>query len=395
MQRSNINPGLWACFLIVCGIILMSTMGCISSYSDRPARGVEEEDRIISLDLDLTSNRLAVILENGMISIRNATDLTLTYQFEYHNVTNEGEIARWMPLDGNQLVAWSPSGKYLATSGGNQTVRIWHPSNWTIVTTLTLNATKPINTVAWSPEGGRIAVSSLYRMAVWNTTNWSMERFFKGKSYEGISWDPINPRLAAMTSLGDEITLWNITTWEVVVSSRNVTDTRGIIVWSPDGSMMGMGQFPHNVVVLSTDDFQPIATLKGHPSSVLDLAWSSDGQFLASSSWGWGDMQPERRDPLRVWEISSWDEANVMNGDYPVSAVVWDGEDQDLITGCYDGKIRVWDADKDYGRNFTFMEMIASLILGIVVLVIVVRGYRNLSNTRKLEWNLLLESKNK
>ncbi len=69
-------------------------------------------------------------------------------------------------------VDWSSSGKYLASCGGDKTVRIWkqnsHSKNWETIATLEDTHQRTIRRIAWSPDEKFLACASFdSTISVW------------------------------------------------------------------------------------------------------------------------------------------------------------------------------------------------------------------------------------
>jgi WD40 repeat protein len=85
---------------------------------------------------------------------------------------------------------------------------------------------------------------------------------------------------------------------------------------------------------------KPLLTLKGHTSLVRSVAWSPDGQRLATAS---------DDDTAKVWDAASGQELLTLRGNSKgMSSVAWSppqtGKDERLATGSYDNTAKVWDA---------------------------------------------------
>ncbi|CAH9071116.1 unnamed protein product [Cuscuta epithymum] len=78
----------------------------------------------------------------------------------------------------------------------------------------------------------------------------------------------------------------------------------------------------------------PVHEFYGHTSAVLDLAWSSTTNSLLSSS---------KDNTVRLWKVGSDECHGVFHHNNYVTCIQFNPIDEDLfISGCIDGKARVW-----------------------------------------------------
>jgi WD40 repeat protein len=142
-------------------------------------------------------------------------------------------------------LAFSPDGKTLATASGDGTIRLWDVATGRALRTLT-PGWSTVNSVAYSPDGSSIAAVGAGGQAA-GITFWSTE--------------PGAPNRAPIA----------------------LDQTAGVVRFSPDGRQLAVATGDdvriHNVATGTL-----LATLRGHTSTVESLAFSADGDVLATGS---------------------------------------------------------------------------------------------------------------
>jgi WD40 repeat protein len=83
------------------------------------------------------------------------------------------------------------------------------------------------------------------------------------------------------------------------------------------------------------NQFELVSTLEGHTGPIWQIAFSPDGQLLASAS---------SDETLRIWEVNSGEALKVIETGYPIYGVAFSGDNQSV--GAWgDGTIRLWDVE--------------------------------------------------
>src|SRR6266446_7824456 len=158
-----------------------------------------------------------------------------------------GHTRFWRRNNAVHAIAWSPDGAYIASSGADKTVQVWHarqPFQHTILTYR--RHTLPVYCVAWSPDGTLIASGSGDgTVQVWDST--TGELFFTYDGHPGsqvwinaLAWAPDGMRIASASGGSDEtVHVWNALDGGNVFRYSGHTDCTNALAWSPDGTRIG------------------------------------------------------------------------------------------------------------------------------------------------------------
>lgn len=89
--------------------------------------------------------------------------------------------------------------------------------------------------------------------------------------------------------------------------------------------------------------FELLHTLRGHKEWIFELAWSPNGNTLASSSWD---------KTIGLWDVESGDLCQTLSGHTSmVFSVAWSPDGKTLASGASDGTILLWDVQSDELRQ--------------------------------------------
>ena len=117
------------------------------------------------------------------------------------------------------------------------------------------------------------------------------------------------------------------------------------IAWSPDGQLLASAAGRGTIWIWDTRTGEAITKIKGHSGWIESIAWSPDGRSLASAA---------QDHSIQIWSVESGKRIRTLQGHSgPVRAVDWlpDGR---IVSGSKDSTVRIWDAGS--GQVFKILE---------------------------------------
>ena len=98
-----------------------------------------------------------------------------------------------------------------------------------------------------------------------------------------VAWSPDGKRLAT-GSYDKTAKVWDAATGQELLTLKGHTGYVFSVAWSPDGKRLATGSWDGTAKVWDAASGQELLTLKGHTDVVSSVAWSPDGKRLATAS---------------------------------------------------------------------------------------------------------------
>lgn len=244
-------------------------------------------------------------------------------------------------------VAFSPDGKILATAGDDKTIKLWQVETLQEICTL-LRHLQAVKSVAFSPDGQILASGSWDKtIKLWDVNTGTEICTLTGHQLKvnSVAFSP-QGQLLASASYDRTIRLWQIPKRGegTLIQNRpcySLLSTLSGHAWavltvafSPDGQILATGSDDNTIKLWEVNTGQLICTLVGHSWSVVAVAFTADGETLLSASCD---------KTVKLWRLSTAEEIVTLSGHVDsVSAVAVSKVTQLIASGSRDKTIKLW-----------------------------------------------------
>jgi WD40 repeat protein len=261
--------------------------------------------------------------------------------------------------DSGATVTWAPNGQRLASGDskvhfGVDFVETWDAATGNAIKTYSPHtnspAPGPVNGLSWSPDGTSLAAANFdYTVRVWDLATGKLRFFYSdpnGYLMTCITWSPDSKSIAFGNDDNGtrdvKVQVWNVASQSRVAICRGHTLPIEAVAWSPNGEYIASGSIDKTVRVWHATTASPVLTYTGHDnhqnlsSTVLSVAWSPDSKYIASAG---------QDATVQIWEALSGKRVSTYRGhNADVYAALWSPNGRYIASGGDDGAVQVWQA---------------------------------------------------
>ena len=235
-----------------------------------------------------------------------------------------------------RFAAWSPDGLRIATSGADDSVRIWDPLNGSELAVLG-GHTGDVVTVSWSGDGNRVLTASRDNtVRIWDVANGDelARILMSGGGVTSAFWDPGERRILT-ADLDGVARIWDAQSGELVVELAGHTAQMTTATWSPDGLRIVTTSSDHTVRIWEAGTGTEILRLEANAGPVNSAWFSHDGNRILSAH----DAQV-----AIVWDAQSGEIIHRLPHGDAVLFARWSPDDVLIAAATSAGASVIWDA---------------------------------------------------
>ncbi|MDR1174301.1 MAG: WD40 repeat domain-containing protein [Treponema sp.] len=255
--------------------------------------------------------------------------------------------------DDINTVAYSPDGRRIATGSKDNTVKIWDVESGREIRTLS-GHTNSVRAAGYSPDGRRIVSGSLDTSAkIWNAETGQEIRTLSGHSggIRSVAYSPDGRRIVS-GSIDKTVKIWNAETGQEIRALTGHNSSVYAVNYSPDGRRIISGSRDNTIKIWDAETGREIRSIAAFEGRIftLDIAWKPDGSRIAATG---GNLL------IREWNAETGQETKRITGqgsdDDGFSAVRYSPDGKQIIAGTYESGARIFDANT--GRELRSLAM--------------------------------------
>jgi WD40 repeat protein len=198
-------------------------------------------------------------------------------------------------------IAFSPSAAVLASAGDDDIIRLWEPRAGTLLRRIAAEQ-GGVRCLSWSADNRWLASAGAdgsVRIFTADGDLVSNLQISQDVPIVAVAFSPVAPLLAAGFQKGEQraIEIWDMRNGAVLHTLENYGEPLAALAFSPDGQYLasaigGLAGDPHTVEIWDVNGASLAHSLRSeHSDRAVAVAWSADGRWVgAADPTGWVEL---------------------------------------------------------------------------------------------------------
>jgi WD40 repeat protein len=256
-------------------------------------------------------------------------------------------------------VAFSPSGKQLASAGADRRIHLYDRIRGVVLAILTGHRF-PIKYIAFSALGDILASGDVQgEVKLWDTATGEERLTLRtGATVHSIAFSP-DSRTLAIGFAGGDIALWDVPTRRRRALLSGHSDMVHCLTFSGNGQVLASGSRDRTVRLWDVAAGEQQSCFSGQANAVCAVAFSPDGKTLAAGSGRsleevWAAMTvvpPGSGTPptgrVTLWDVATGQEKGAFTpGVWGIYSLAFAPRGNVLALGSGDAQVQLWDVNR-------------------------------------------------